>query len=82
MGIFGEDLSAENWDTCRSQSSFSGSRSCTFSNAGSHKYDHIQVNFQGIFFLTRIGLLTKSWHCWRLYSTQRIVKTRLKEVAR
>ena len=50
MGIFGEDLSAENWDTCSSQSSFSGSRSCTFSNAGSHKYDHSQVNFQGIFF--------------------------------
>ena len=83
MGIFGEDLfSLEDWDSRSSMSSFSGSRSCPFSNAGSHRFDHIKVDFQGLFFLTRIGLLTKSWHSWRLYATQRVVKTRLKEVAR
>ena len=83
MGIFGEDLfSLVDWDSHSSISSFSGSRSCPFSNAGSHRFDHIKVDFQGLFFLTRIGLLTKSWHSWRLYATQRVVKTRLKEVAR
>lgn len=30
----------------------------------------------------KIGLLTKSWHSWRLYATQQVVKTRLNEVAR
>ena len=82
MDIFGVDLLIEDCDSYGSLSSFSGSRSCTFSNASSHRYDHTKVNFQGLFFLTRIGLLTKSWHSWRLYATQRVVKTRLKEVAR
>ena len=83
MGLFGEDLLFEDRDACSLLLSFSGSRSSTFSNASSHRFDHIKVNFQGLFFfLTRIGLLTKSWHNWRLYATQRVVKTRLKEVAR
>ena len=71
------------WDACSALSCFSVCRSSTFSNAASsHRYDHIKVNFQGLFFLTRIGLLTKSWHSWRLYASQKLVKTRLKDVAR
>lgn len=51
MSIFGEDfLSLVDWDSCSSISSFSGSRYCPFSNAGSHRFDHIKVDFQGLFF--------------------------------
>ena len=83
MDSTGIELLSLDWDTRSSLSSFSGARSSTFSNAASsHRYDHVRVNFQGLFFLTRIGLLTKSWHSWRLYASQRVVKTRLKEVAR
>lgn len=83
MELAEEDLLRINWEIQTTFSSFSGSRSSTFSNAhSSHKFKHIRINFQGLFFLTRIGLLTRSWHSWRLYASQRVVKTRLKEVAR
>ena len=83
MELAEEDLLRINWEIQTTFSSFSGSRSITFLNAhSSHKFKHIRINFQGLFFLTRIGLLTRSWHSWRLYASQRVVKTRLKEVAR
>lgn len=50
MDLFGEDLPLIDWDSYSSISSFSGTRSSTFSNASSHKYNHIKVDFQGLFF--------------------------------
>ena len=44
MGLFGEDLLFEDRDACSLLLSFSGSRSSTFSNASSHRFDHIKVN--------------------------------------
>ena len=83
MELAERDLLHINWEIQTTFSSFSGSRSSAFSNVhSSHKFKHIRINFQGLFFLTRIGLLTRSWHSWRLYASQRVVKTRLKEVAR
>lgn len=52
-------MSSLDWASRSCLSSFSGFRSSTFSNASPHGYDHIRVNFKGLFFSDQNWIIDK-----------------------